>query len=107
MVELADVEAAREAIAGRLHRTPVFGSATLGELAGARVFLKAELFQKTGSFKPRGVLTNLAALGEEQRARAFHRAVGQLRGGGYVLLPIDPQEAARVAAPACPSIGPS
>jgi threonine dehydratase len=43
----------------------VFSSATLGE----RVFLKAELFQKTGSFKPRGVLTNLAALTAEQRAR--------------------------------------
>ena len=60
---------ARQAIAGRLLRTPIFRSTTLGELAGARVFLKAELFQKTGSFKPRGVLTNLAALTEEQRAR--------------------------------------
>lgn len=69
MVELADVAAARDAIGGRLHRTPTFSSATLGELTGARVLLKAELFQKTGSFKPRGVLTNLAALGEEQRAR--------------------------------------
>jgi threonine dehydratase len=67
VVELADVEAAREAIAGRLHRTPMFSSATLSELAGARVFLKAELFQKTGSFKPRGVLTNLASLTPEQR----------------------------------------
>src|SRR6266536_5025920 len=64
-----DVEAAREAIGGRLHRTPLFRSATLGELTGARVFLKAELFQKTGSFKPRGVLTNLAALTAEERAR--------------------------------------
>jgi threonine dehydratase len=69
VVELADVEAAQGAIAGRLHRTPVFGSATLGEPTGARVFLKAELFQKTGSFKPRGVLTNLAALTPEQRER--------------------------------------
>jgi threonine dehydratase len=69
VVELADVEAARDAIGDRLHRTPTFSSATLSELAGARVFLKAELFQKTGSFKPRGVLTNLAALSEEQRAR--------------------------------------
>src|SRR5213075_3512996 len=42
-----------------------FSSTTLGE----RVFLKAELFQKTGSFKPRGVLTNLAALSAEQRER--------------------------------------
>jgi threonine dehydratase len=64
-----DVIAAREAIGDRLHRTPVFRSTTLGELTGARVFLKAELFQKTGSFKPRGVLTNLAALGPEERAR--------------------------------------
>ena len=69
MVELADVEAAREAIAGRLHRTPTFSSATLSERAGARVWLKAELFQRTGSFKPRGVLTNLAALTPEERER--------------------------------------
>ncbi|HLM37077.1 MAG TPA: threonine/serine dehydratase [Gaiellaceae bacterium] len=69
MVELADVEAARSAIGDRLYRTPMFSSATLSELLGARVVLKAELFQKTGSFKPRGVLTNLAALSEEQRRR--------------------------------------
>jgi threonine dehydratase len=69
VVELADVEAAREAIGDRLHRTPTFTSGTLSELTGARIFLKAELFQKTGSFKPRGVLTNLAALTDEQRQR--------------------------------------
>jgi threonine dehydratase len=69
VVELADVEAAREAIGDRLHRTPTVTSATLSGLVGAHVFLKAELFQKTGSFKPRGVLTNLAALTEEQRQR--------------------------------------
>jgi threonine dehydratase len=66
---LEDVHAAREAIAGRLHHTPLFRSKTLGEIAGADVHLKAELFQKTGSFKPRGVLTNLAALTQEQRAQ--------------------------------------
>jgi threonine dehydratase len=64
-----DVLAAREAIAGRLHRTPVFTSATLGERIGGRAFLKAELFQKTGSFKPRGVLTKLAAMSAEEKAR--------------------------------------
>jgi threonine dehydratase len=56
---------AREAIAGRLHRTPLFSSATLGE----RVYLKAELFQRTGSFKPRGVLTKLASLSPEEKRR--------------------------------------
>jgi threonine dehydratase len=64
-----DVVAAREAIAGRLHRTPVFSSATLGERTGAPVQLKAELFQRTGSFKPRGVLTKLASLSPEEKSR--------------------------------------
>jgi threonine dehydratase len=64
-----DVLAARETISARVHRTPVFTSATLSELTGARVFLKAELFQRTGSFKPRGVLNKLASLSEEERAR--------------------------------------
>jgi threonine dehydratase len=64
-----DVLSARETIAGRVHRTPTLGSRTLGERIGARVFLKAELFQKTGSFKPRGVLNKLASLSSEERAR--------------------------------------
>jgi threonine dehydratase len=66
-VSLDDVRAAREAIGGRLHRTPVFTSATLSEFTGARVYLKAELFQRTGSFKPRGVLNSLASLSPEER----------------------------------------
>jgi threonine dehydratase len=64
-----DVLAARETIAGRVHRTPTLGSATLGERIGARAFLKAELFQKTGSFKPRGVLNKLASLSPEEKGR--------------------------------------
>jgi|SRR6185503_13201656 len=67
MVSLDDVRAAREAIAGRLHRTPTFSSAVLGERVGAPVFLKAELFQKTGSFKPRGMLNALAHLSDEEK----------------------------------------
>jgi len=66
---LDDVRRARGQIGDRLHRTPLLRSATLGEIAGVRVFLKAELLQKTGSFKPRGVLTNLAALSAEERKR--------------------------------------
>jgi threonine dehydratase len=68
-IDLNRVLEAREAIGGRLLRTPVFSSATLSDLCGARVFLKAELFQKTGSFKPRGVFNNLAALSAEERER--------------------------------------
>jgi threonine dehydratase len=61
----ADVLAAAERIEGRVHRTPTFSSATLGE----RVWLKAELFQKTGSFKVRGVLNKLASLAPEEKTR--------------------------------------
>jgi threonine dehydratase len=60
-----DVVAARATIGGDVHRTPVFSSRTLGP----NVFLKAELFQRTGSFKPRGVLNKLRSLTEEERAR--------------------------------------
>jgi threonine dehydratase len=66
-VSLNDVRAARETIGGDLHRTPVFSSATLGP----RVFLKAELFQRTGSFKPRGVLNKLRSLSDEERTRGL------------------------------------
>jgi threonine dehydratase len=68
-LSLDDVLAAREAIGVRLHRTPMFTSRTLSELTGANVHLKAELFQRTGSFKPRGVLTSLAALSADEKAR--------------------------------------
>jgi threonine dehydratase len=64
-IQLENVIDARNAIADRLHRTPMLTSATLGP----EVHLKAELFQRTGSFKPRGVLTKLASLSADERAR--------------------------------------
>ena len=64
MIAVDDVRAARETIGDSLHRTPIFSSATLGP----SVFLKAELFQRTGSFKPRGVLNKLRSLTPEERA---------------------------------------
>ena len=64
-----DILRAREAIGGKLLRTPMFGSRTLSELTGARVHLKAELFQRTGSFKPRGMLAKLASLTDEEKKR--------------------------------------
>jgi threonine dehydratase len=60
-----EVERAAGIIVGRLLRTPTVSSRTLGE----DVFLKAELLQRTGSFKPRGVLNKLASLTGEEKAR--------------------------------------
>jgi threonine dehydratase len=64
-----DVVAAATTISGRVHRTPTFTSASLERELGVPVFLKAELFQRTGSFKPRGVLNKLASLSPEEKRR--------------------------------------
>jgi threonine dehydratase len=69
LLSLDDVHRARERIAGRLHRTPLLSSRTLSERVGADVHLKAELFQRTGSFKPRGVLNKLATLSDDEKRR--------------------------------------
>src|SRR5437763_509212 len=69
MVTRDDVLGARETIAGRVHRTPTLTSASLARELGVPVYLKAELFQRTGSFKPRGVLNKLASLSAEEKAR--------------------------------------
>jgi threonine dehydratase len=69
LLSLDDVYRARKRIAGRLHRTPMLTSRTLSERVGADVRFKAELLQKTGAFKPRGVLNKLATLSDEDKAR--------------------------------------
>jgi len=63
------VRAARQAIGDRLHTTPLLSSARTSERVGAEVLLKAELFQRTGSFKPRGVYAKLLKLTAEERKR--------------------------------------
>jgi threonine dehydratase len=69
LLSLDDVYRARERIGDRLHRTPLVGSATLSQRVGADVLFKAELFQRTGSFKPRGVLNKLATLSDDEKRR--------------------------------------
>jgi threonine dehydratase len=69
MVTRDDVLAARQTIGGRVHRTPTLTSASLERELGIPVYLKAELFQRTGSFKVRGVLNKLASLDEDEKAR--------------------------------------
>lgn len=71
MVKLADVEAAREVLRGKLVHTPLIHSSKLGKEIGAELFLKAENLQKTGSFKPRGALNKISSLTEEERARGI------------------------------------
>ena len=69
LVSLQDVRNARTTIGDRLLRTPLVRSLFLSSETGARVSLKLELFQHTGSFKPRGVLNKLATLSPDERTR--------------------------------------
>ena len=71
IVSLAEMTMARGIIRGRLHYTPMVTSAYLSERLGTSLHLKLELFQKTGSFKPRGVLNRLANLSPEERQRGL------------------------------------
>lgn len=68
IVTLEEIREAAEFLRGLVHRTPVVGSEYLSRRIGAKVALKLELFQKTGSFKVRGVLNKLNALTEEEKA---------------------------------------
>jgi threonine dehydratase len=62
-----DIARARAAVADVVRHTPVLPSQTLSDVTGAEVVLKAENLQRTGSFKIRGALAKLAALGERCR----------------------------------------
>jgi threonine dehydratase len=63
----ADVVAAAARLHGVANHTPVITSRTLDERTGARVFAKAENFQRVGAFKFRGAYNRLAQFDERER----------------------------------------
>src|SRR5215510_14217572 len=68
-ITLADVEAARRTIAGRVVRTPMLAAPKLSALTGASVYVKYENLQVTNSFKERGAVNKLASLSADERRR--------------------------------------
>ena len=68
-VESSDVAAAAERIAGDVVRTPVVRAPSLEQRSGARVWLKLETRQRTGSFKDRGAANRMRQLTDAQRER--------------------------------------
>src|SRR5215468_12701710 len=68
-VTLADIEAARRLLAGKVLRTPLLPAPPLSALTGAEVFVKYENLQATNSFKARGALVKLMSLSAEERRR--------------------------------------
>src|SRR5215468_4746774 len=68
-LSMGDFQTALARIAPHIKRTPLFTSRQLSELTGLEVRLKAELFQKVGSYKIRGPLNKFALMPEEKKRR--------------------------------------
>ena len=65
----SEFDAARRRVQEHAYRTPLLTSATLSRASGFEVRLKAEMMQRTGSYKIRGPLNKYPQLTDEQRAR--------------------------------------
>jgi threonine dehydratase len=65
LVTEASIQRAARAGEGVVRETPIISSGTLSERAGTPIVLKAENLQGTGSFKLRGAMAKIAALGDE------------------------------------------
>lgn len=68
-VTLESIRRAAGVLQGQAVRTPTLLSGALSEMLGARVYLKLETLQRTGSFKDRGACVKLASLSAADRAR--------------------------------------
>lgn len=79
MIPPNDIAAATDRIAPYVNHTPIIRSRTLSERLGTNVSLKLELFQKTGSFKPRGAFNQLMSLD----TAALARGVVGVSGGNF------------------------
>ena len=66
MINIADIQKAYSNISSNIHRTPISTSTYLSQKFNSNFFFKQELFQKTGSFKIRGVLNKLSSLTTDQ-----------------------------------------
>ena len=68
-ISLSGIKSAAELLRGRVLRTPVLEAPKLSALTGARIFIKYENMQATGSFKERGAFLKLLSLDAAARER--------------------------------------
>jgi threonine dehydratase len=80
-ITLADIQLARQRVTPCVRRTPQVISATLSEALKTNVYCKLEMFQKTGSFKVRGVFSKILSLPPENR----NVGVVAVSGGNHAL----------------------
>ena len=78
-MDIIAIKEARERIQPYIKRTPLEHSLALSQHLGTNVWVKLELFQKTGSFKVRGAFNKLLSMSEEERKRG----VVAISGGNH------------------------
>src|SRR5258708_31365226 len=85
-ISLTQIQNARQRIAACVRRTPLTASVTLSERLKTNVYVKLELFQKTGSFKVRGAFNKTLSLKPEERGRGIVAVSGgnHAQAVGYV-----------------------
>jgi threonine dehydratase len=71
MITLADIQTAQTRIAGRVKRTPLVTSEAISARLGCPVYLKLEMFQKTGAFKVRGAFNKVLSIPPDRRGRGL------------------------------------
>ncbi len=68
-VSLEDIRVARERIRPHVVRTPLIAVEQLSDRLSCKLYLKLEMFQRTGSFKSRGVFNALTQLSDAEKSR--------------------------------------
>src|SRR5918999_4913174 len=71
MLNIDQINEARERIASRIHRTPVVTSRQFNEASGKEVFFKCENFQRAGAFKIRGATNKILSLTPEEKQQGI------------------------------------
>src|SRR3974390_366305 len=104
---IADIDAAAKQLAGVAVRTPLINAPALDDRLGARVFLKAETLQRTGSFKFRGAYNKISSIPVERwaagvvayssgnHAQGVAAAAKLLGLGATIVMPSDAPRGAR------------
>jgi len=77
---LADIQNARQRISACIRRTPLSASVALSERFKTNVYVKFEVFQKTGSFKVRGAFNKALGVTPEERGQGLVAVSGGNHG---------------------------
>lgn len=84
-VQLSDIREARERLKGIINLTPIIADEKLSNAVGVRTFLKAECFQRAGSFKVRGAYNKISRLNDDEKARGVITASAGNHAQGVAL----------------------